>query len=207
MTGREAFLAASDVSRETLARLDSYAALLEKWNPSINLVSKSTLPELWTRHFLDSAQILELAPEEAKSWVDLGTGGGFPGMIVAILAAGSRPGLRVTCVESDLRKATFLRTVAREAGIAAEVIARRIEEVPPLGADVVSARALAPLADLLAHAHRHLKPGGVALFPKGASHAEEVARALETWSFRLDTYPSKTDPEAIVLKLGDIRRV
>lgn len=207
MKGRDAFVAAMDVSRETLDRLEIYADLLEKWNPSINLVSRATLPDLWRRHFLDSAQILEIASPEAAIWADLGTGGGFPGLVVAILAAEFRPALRVTCIESDLRKATFLRTVVREAGVEVTVISQRIEQVPTLGADVVSARALAPLATLIAYADRHLRPGGEAILLKGAGHAEEVRRALETCAFRMDTYPSKTDPEATILKLGDIRRV
>ena len=202
---RAGFLAQVDVSRETLARLDSYAALLTKWNPAINLVAPSTLGQLWTRHFLDSAQVLEIAPE-GHTWVDIGTGGGFPGLIVAILAAEKRPDLRVTCIESDLRKATFLRTVARETGVDARVISKRIEQVEPLGADILSARALASLTQLLDFAERHLSPNGRALFPKGANHAVEVQEALENWSFQADTYPSKTSSEAVILSLGDIHR-
>lgn len=202
---RAGFLTQVDVSRETLARLDGYAGLLTKWNPAINLVAPSTLGQLWTRHFLDSAQVLEIAPE-GRTWVDIGTGGGFPGLIVAILAAEKRPNLRVTCIESDLRKATFLRTVARETGVKADVISKRIEQVDPLGADILSARALASLAQLLSYAERHLSPNGRALFLKGANHAAEVQEALETWSFRADTYPSKTSSEAVILSLGDIRR-
>lgn len=202
---QERFVASTNVSRETLERLETYAALLTKWNPKINLVARSTLDDLWNRHFLDSAQILEIAPAGA-TWADLGTGGGFPGLVVAILAAESRPALRVTCVESDLRKATFLRTVLRETGVAGEVISKRIEEVPPLTADIVSARALAPLSSLLGFAERHLKPGGAALFLKGAEHEKELKEALETWSFRADTYPSKTHPDAVILKIGDISR-
>lgn len=202
---RAGFLAQVDVSRETLARLDAYAALLAKWNPAINLVAPSTLGQLWTRHFLDSAQVLEIAPD-GQSWVDIGTGGGFPGLIVAILAAEKRPDLRVTCIESDLRKATFLRTVARETGVEVEVISKRIEQVEPLGADILSARALASLTQLLAFAERHLSPDGRALFLKGANHATEVKEALEMWSFRADTYPSKTSSEAVILSLGDIHR-
>lgn len=207
MTDREAFVAAVDVSRETLARLDEYAALLTKWNPSINLVSKSTLPFLWRRHFLDSAQVMSLARETARTWVDLGTGGGFPGMIVAILAADRRPDLHVSCVESDTRKATFLRTVARACGIQVDVISRRIEEIEPMSADILSARALAPLTVLLDYADRHLSPSGEAVFLKGASFEKEIAEALETWAFELDTYPSETDPDATLLKLKEIRRV
>jgi len=202
---RAGFLAQVDVSRETLARLNAFAALLAKWNPAINLVAPSTLGQLWTRHFLDSAQVLEVAPD-GQSWADIGTGGGFPGLIVAILAAEKRPDLRVTCIESDLRKATFLRTVARETGVEVEVISKRIEQVEPLGADILSARALASLTQLLAFAERHLSPDGRALFLKGANHATEVKEALEMWSFRADTYPSKTSSEAVILSLGDIHR-
>ncbi|GKY86453.1 16S rRNA (guanine(527)-N(7))-methyltransferase RsmG [Sinisalibacter aestuarii] len=207
MSGRAAFEAALSVSRETTDRLEIYAALLEKWNPAINLVAKSTISALWTRHFLDSAQVFELGAPGARLWADIGTGGGFPGLIVAILAQELRPGLKVICIESDQRKATFLRTVVRETGISAEVIAKRIEEVEPLGADVISARALAPLPDLLRFAGRHLRDGGEAIFLKGAGYRGEVSESLETWSFRMDTYPSKTDPDATILTIGDIHRV
>ncbi len=207
MTGeRDSFLSQVDVSRETLERLDNYAALLSKWNPAINLVAPSTLQHLWKRHFLDSAQVLELAPN-AKKWVDIGTGGGFPGMIIAILAAQMRPNMRVTCIESDLRKATFLRNVARETGVDVQVISERIEQVEPLSADVLSARALAPLTKLLGFAERHLSLNGRALFLKGVSYADEVKEALENWRFQVDTYASKTDPNAVILTLGDISRV
>jgi len=204
MIGDSAF---GDVSRETRARLEIFSGLLAKWNPKINLVSTTTIEDAWSRHFLDSAQVFGLASDNAGTWVDLGTGGGFPGLVIAILAMEARPGLRVVCVESDQRKATFLRTVVRETGAAAEVIAERIEKVPPIGADIVSARALAPLSKLLGYAERHLAPEGEAIFLKGAGSRKEVAEALESWSFRLDTYPSKTDPDATVLRIGDIRRV
>ncbi|PIE15960.1 MAG: 16S rRNA (guanine(527)-N(7))-methyltransferase RsmG [Rhodobacterales bacterium] len=203
---RQSFLSQVDVSRETLERLDTYAALLTKWNPAINLVAPSTLQHLWSRHFLDSAQVLGIAPD-AKKWVDIGTGGGFPGLIVAILAAQTHPDLAVTCIESDLRKATFLRTVARETGVDVQVISNRIEQVEPLHADVLSARALAPLNKLLGFAERHLSPDGRALFLKGASYADEVKEALENWRFQADTYASKTDLNAVILTLGDISRV
>lgn len=204
--GRAAVLAALDVSRETIERLDTYVALLAKWNPAINLVARSTLPELWTRHILDSAQLLELAPERARHWADLGSGGGFPGLVIAILAAEKRPELRVTLVESDLRKAAFLNTVVREVGLSTVICAERIESLPPLKADVLSGRALAPLTDLLAHAERHLAEGGLALFPKGAAHKAEIAEALERWRFSVQKHPSRTDPEAVLLSIGDIAR-
>ncbi|WP_212522906.1 16S rRNA (guanine(527)-N(7))-methyltransferase RsmG [Actibacterium sp. MT2.3-13A] len=200
-------LAGVDVSRETFERLKTYEALLRKWNPAINLVSRNTLDAAWTRHFVDSAQIFELAPKNTRHWADLGSGGGFPGMVIAILAAERAPEMRVTLVESDQRKATFLRSVAREAGVKAEVIARRIEEVPPLGADVLSARALASLTQLLGFAERHLCSGGIALFPKGAGHQAELDEALETWRFGVHKIPSRTEPGAVILSLGGIARV
>lgn len=196
-----------DVSRETFERLESYADLLRKWNARINLVSGASLSELWTRHILDSAQLLTLAPASGNRWIDLGSGGGFPGAVVAILAAEKQPNLIMTLVESDQRKATFLRAVSRETGVPMAVLAQRIEDIPPLEADVISARALAPLIGLLAHAERHLADGGVALFPKGANVSKEIAAALERWRFRCETLTSQTDKEAVILRIGDIERV
>lgn len=195
-----------NVSRETMARLETYAALLKKWNPAINLVAKSTLDDLWERHFEDSAQVFDLCPDGASAWVDLGSGGGFPGMVVAILAAEARPALKVTLVESDQRKATFLRTVARDCGVMVNVQAVRAETLAQQGADVVSARALAPLADLLAHADRHLRPGGSALLQKGAQAEAEIAEALASWRFTVQRTPSKTDPRAVILMIGELAR-
>lgn len=194
------------VSRETAARLDAFEALVRKWNPAINLVSKASLAELRQRHIADSEQLFELAGVAAGHWVDLGTGGGFPGMVVAIRAAGEAPGLRVTCIESDGRKAAFLMTAARELGLAVTVLAERIEAAEPQAAEVVSARALAPLTALLPLAARHLKQGGFAIFPKGAQHAKEVVQARADWRFDLTDWPSRTDPEARILKLGAITR-
>jgi 16S rRNA (guanine527-N7)-methyltransferase len=206
MKGRAEALAVLNVSRETVSRLDAYAALLEKWNPAINLVAKSTLAELWTRHILDSAQLFDLAPLDAKRWADLGAGGGFPGLVIAILAAEKRPELKIALVESDARKAAFLQAALRETGLAAEVIAERIEKIPPLQADVVSARALAPLPKLLAYAERHLAEGGVALFPKGAGAEAELSESLERWQFSVQKHPSRTDQEAAVLRIGELKR-
>lgn len=199
------FAARVDVSRETLARLEIYAELLRKWNPAINLVSRATIDELWTRHILDSVQLFDVVPEGAKSWADLGTGGGFPGVVIAIMAA-EQPDLSVTCIESDTRKATFLRTVLRETGVRGTILASRIEAVDPLGGDVVSARALAPLSKLLGYATHHLKPGGVALFAKGAEHEKEIEEALESWSFRVDKIASRTNPESVILRVREIER-
>lgn len=207
MTSSGSGLAGLDVSRETLERLEAYEALLGKWNPAINLVAKGTIADAWTRHFLDSAQIFALAPPIARTWLDIGSGGGFPGMVVAIIAAELRPRLSVTLMDSDLRKAAFLNEVARQTGIEATITAGRVEDLPPVGADVISARAFAPLTTLLALTERHLKPGGTGLFLKGARHQQEIAQALESFRFDLQKVPSQTDPQAVILSVGGITRV
>ncbi|MFY0681985.1 MAG: 16S rRNA (guanine(527)-N(7))-methyltransferase RsmG [Thalassovita sp.] len=197
----------SDVSRETMDRLEIYAALLEKWNPRINLVSKSTISDMWQRHFVDSAQIFDLGPQDARSWVDLGSGGGFPGLVIAIIAAELRPDQKVTLVESDARKSTFLRTVVRETGIKADVLTDRVEKIASLGADVVSARALADLSTLLGFAKHHLKPEGTCLFPKGVSWEKEIKDAGESWRFEHESLKSGTETGAVILRIGDIVHV
>jgi 16S rRNA (guanine527-N7)-methyltransferase len=205
-TCAEALGDACGVSRETAARLQIYADLLEKWNPRINLVARGTIADLWTRHFRDSAQLLALAPDSASTWCDLGSGGGFPGMVVAMLAVERAPALSVSLVEADKRKATFLRTVIRECGLSVTVLDERIEKLSPQQADVVSARALAGLPSLLGHAHRHMHAGGAALFPKGARRADEVRDALALWQFRCETFPSETDPDAVILRISELSR-
>lgn len=202
MTGKERFQKLTNVSRETLEMLEIYADLLKSWNRKINLVSPNTLDDLWDRHFLDSAQLMAHG-KGADHWVDLGSGGGFPGAVVAIIAGSAT---RTTLIESDQRKAAFLRTVARET-VGFTVLARRIEEAPPQAADVVSARALAPLPRLLDYVDRHLAPGGRAILPKGRKAPEEIREALEHRRFDCETYPSQTDPDAVILTLGEIKRV
>ena len=202
-----AFRRAFDVSRETLERLEAYAALVKKWSPRINLVSTKTLGEIWNRHFLDSAQLFSLAPEGAKHWADLGSGGGFPGLVCAVMAREKAPAMRFSLVESDRRKAAFLAQAGRALDLDVRVFAERAEHLAPLGADILSARALAPLNGLLPLAARHLLPGGCALFPKGATYRRELQQALENWRFQSEVYPSMTNDEAAVLKLGEIERV
>ena len=193
------------VSRETLDGLKQLEGLVRRWTPAINLVSRSTIPLLWERHILDSVQLFALAPPEANHWVDLGSGGGFPGLAIAVLAKQARPDLEVTLVDSDLRKLTFLREAVRMLGLSSRVIGGRIESVPPQGADVLSARALADLPNLLVFAKRHLREGGLALFPKGARYEEELARARKGWIFDVSVLPSVTDGSAAILKIGKIR--
>ncbi len=202
----ETFARDFDVSRETITRLKTFSGLLESWNPRINLVSRASLADVWSRHIADSAQLLELAPTGADTWADLGAGGGFPGLVIAILAQDKRPSLRLALVESDKRKCAFLRSVLQKTDVTTTIVSERIEETPPLGAAVVSARALAPLSRLIDYATRHLAPGGTALFPKGAAWRTEVAEALETRRFRCEEIPSRTAADAVILRIGEIDR-
>lgn len=184
-----------------------FERLLRKWNGAINLVAPASLDHFWRRHALDSVQLLDRAPAQARRWVDLGSGGGLPGLVVAIVAASERPDLSVTMIESDGRKAAFLEAVVRECGIASRILAERIEGAPAQGADVVSARALAPLPRLLGLAERHLAPEGTALLAKGAAHQQEIAEALELWRFSIQKWPSLTDPSAVILEIKGLSRV
>ena len=194
------------VSRETQDRLNIYLELLRKWSPKINLVSAETLSTAAERHFADSLQIADLYRHEAGHWVDLGSGGGFPGAVVAIVKAEECPDIKVILVESDQRKATFLRTVSRETGVCFNVVAKRIENLEPLEADVLSARALAPLDVLLGYSEQHLKKGGTALFAKGETWRYEVEDASKSWRFSLKSHKSRTNPNAAILEIGDLSR-
>lgn len=197
LAGRADALAAVAVSRETQDRLDLYAELLLKWQPKINLVGPDTVPELWRRHFLDSMQLLPLLPAATQRLVDLGSGAGFPGLVLAMLGVPE-----VHLVESDARKAIFLREVARQAGVAVTVHNMRIEAMTPLPADVVTARALAPLPRLLDWAERFRQPHTVLLFLKGRGAEAELAQAGLAASPAVTRHPSRTDPDATVLRIG-----
>lgn len=198
---------ASRVSRETLSHLERYAELLVKWQKTINLVAPSTVPHVWSRHMLDSAQLMDHAPKDAMSWLDLGSGGGFPGLVCATIAKETHPGMKVTLVEADLRKAAFLRETARQMGIPVGVLSRRIEDLPDRKADIISARALAPLSTLCSHAHRHLAEGGVCLFQKGARFLDELATAKQDWHMTYTIVPSVTDADAVLLRIEQLSHV
>ena len=205
--GAQALSGLVDVSRETLQRLEIYSDLLIRWNKRINLVAPQSIEQLWERHFLDSAQIFGMIPVNTRLCADFGSGGGFPGLVAAILGAELTPHTSFSMVEADQRKSVFLRTVVRETGIKASVFAGRIEELPKLNADVITARALAPLSKLLAYAEVHGQASTRCIFPKGERHRREIDEALENWSFDCKTYPSKTDADAVILVVGDIKRV
>ncbi len=192
----------ADVSRETEAALESYLALLAEWNPRINLVASATIDEWRVRHVTDSTQLAPLFPTGPGPFADLGSGAGLPGLVLA--AAG--PAAEWHLIESDQRKSAFLREAARRMGLARVTVhAVRIEaaKLPPLRA--VTARALAPLEKLLPHAHRLLAPDGVAVFPKGRMAEQELTAAGATWLMHAERFASRTDPEATILRLSEIR--
>lgn len=189
-----------------LAQLRLFAALVEKWTQRINLVAKSTLPDLWSRHIEDSARLALLVPEPPAIWADFGSGGGFPGIVVAVILADRGAATRMILVESDQRKAAFLREAVRQLSLNAAVRSERAETLPPLNAGIVSARALSALPALCDLAARHLAPGGVALFPKGETHAAETAEARKIWQFDLETHADPGHKGSAILELRNIHR-
>ncbi len=197
----EDFRTRTGLGAEPMERLTVYADLLIRWQQRINLVGPNTIPDLWRRHMLDSWQLYPLLPPTAHRLVDLGSGAGFPGLVLAILGAPD-PHL----IESDSRKAAFLREAARATGTEITVHTERIEKVSPLGADIVTARALAPLAKLLPWADRHLAPGGHCLFLKGAGAEDELTEAAKDWMMTCRRTRSITDPSGLILDLEEVRR-
>lgn len=195
------------VSDISLDRLFQFEQLVQKWNPTINIVAKSTIGALWERHILDSIQLFRCASPDQENWVDLGSGGGFPGIVVAILAAELMPGMRVSLVESDRRKGVFLGECIRHLGLSAAVHSCRIEDLAPQNASVVSARALAPLQVLCGYAFRHVQPDGICAFLKGASVDVEIAEAEKIWRFDLDRVASVTDSRSSILFLRGLCHV
>ena len=201
---RAASIPGLDVSRETTEKLHLLESELRRWQAIKNLVGPATLDRIWDRHIADSLQLLHLAPE-ARTWLDLGSGAGFPGLVLAIAGAGS--GLQVHLVESNSRKCAFLRHIARLTGSAATVHEARLEAVIPgfVGkADVVSARALASLVQLLDWTAPVLKAGTIGLFPKGRDAEIELTEARKKWTFEVETLPSSTDSDARILRITSI---
>jgi len=197
-------IGSENVSRETKEYLSEYVNLISKWNPHINLVSKKSLEDIWPRHIWDSWQINELAPKSAKNWLDLGSGGGLPGVLVAIYAKANQLDRQVCLMESDRRKGQFLRTVIRELDLNAVVITERIEVAAVHNADVISARALASLNQLLGFAYRHLAKDGLVLVHKGGQYQNEIESARQNWHFDSIAHPSITEPTAAILKIRSI---
>ena len=196
-----------DVSRETLEKLKSFEDLVVKWTAKINLIAKGTVSDVWDRHIVDSVQIWDQAPQNWSHWVDIGSGGGFPAIPIACIASEKKPESRFTLIESDQRKGAFLRTAARELDLNVKVISERIEKAEPQSADVISARALASMTDLLGFAERRLVADGTCLFQKGKTAEQEIFDARQHWVFDYKSTPSITDPEASLISIKGFNRV
>lgn len=198
------------VSRETIARLDIYKALLERWQAKTNLVARSTLEAFWHRHVADSLQVLPIAGD-AQYWVDLGSGGGFPGLVLAIARMEAGRGRHVL-IESNARKCAFLREVARETGAAVDVVNDRIERAGGRLAaadalpEIVTARALAPLSKLLEWSAPLLAEGGRAIFHKGREYAAELEECHGLWEFDLVSHVSRLEADSVLLEIRSPRR-
>lgn len=207
------FAARFGVSRETVTRLTQYQALLGKWQKSINLVGPATLARFWDRHAADSAQILSLAPAYAKTWLDLGSGAGFPGLVLAIMLAEHNPQAHVHMVESDRKKVNFLRTVLRDTGVKASVHHARIEalaaERPDALAqiDVVTARALASLDELAAYMAPFIDSSTIALLHKGRDWQDELTACRKNWNMLVEAHVSCTDEAARIVEISQLARL
>ena len=197
--GPQGFAEIIPVSRETLARLEACAELLTRWSARINLVGRDTIADLWRRHILDSAQLRAFVPDRARSMIDLGSGAGLPGLVLAILGV---PGVEL--VEADSRKCAFLREAARITEAAVTLRPCRIEAVSPHPVDVVTARACAPLDRLLGFAEPFLAPNSECLFLKGERVEEELTLARKHWTMTASIYPSRSDPRGVVLRLQQV---
>ena len=203
----ERFAGRFDVSRETIARLQIYEAILKHWQRGTNLVAPKTLEHIWHRHFADSAQLLTHAPDW-KTWLDLGAGAGFPGLVIAICAA-NREDVRVHIVESNARKCAFCQEVVRETGCSVEIHEARIESLGAgdklIGADIVTARALAPLDRLFELALPFFSAGTMGLFLKGRRAGAEMADAQMRWECEAQLRASATDAQARIVQIRNLR--
>ena len=204
--GPEEFAAATHVSRETLGRLKIYASMLEDWNARHNLVSRASMTGLWRRHFLDSAQLLDFIPPRAHSLVDLGSGAGFPGLVLAELLR-ERTGFRVVLYEATAKKCRFLEAVALRLNLTPEIRQARIEEATPEPFDVITARACAPLTELLDYAQRFWSKNSLALFLKGQNIEVELTQARKSWRMTLERHPSRSDASGVILEIRELHRV
>lgn len=208
MNGDEQFRSlvalAPDVSRETMQCLSQLATELVRWNARINLVGPATEGDIWNRHVLDSAQLMRLAPS-AISWLDLGSGGGFPGLVIAAMLK-QRVGGQIDLVESNRKKAGFLQAMTGTLRLPARVHAERIEDVRIENAEVVTARALAPLPLLFTLSEPWLSGGATGLFHKGRDYAQEVAESKRSWAFDLLEHRSAVDPAGVILQITNLRR-
>ena len=203
----ENFLMTYNVSRETYDRLELCRQALSEWQNKFNLVSRKSLEDAWNRHFLDSAQLYPLLPRGARTLADLGSGAGFPGMVLAIMATEKTPYLKVTLIERTGKKTLYLNHLKKITGCTnVEILNKRIEDVEGRSFEVITARADTALSDLLAYAFPLLKKNGICIFPKGRSYKDEIKAAENKWNFQYDAVSSATDSESVVLVIRNLTR-
>lgn len=204
--GPEEFATASGVSRETLARLKAYVALLAEWNALHNLVSEASLNDVWRRHIWDSAQLAPLVPSEAKSLVDLGSGAGFPALVLAAMFR-EKPDFRVVVTDSIAKKCHFLEAAAERMELNVQVKNGRMEGFPREAFDVITARACAPLAKLLGYAQHFKGKRTTCLFLKGQNVEAELTEAHKSWKIQAIRHPSRSDPSGVILEVREFENV
>ena len=195
-----------NVSCETIEKLKTYQELLLEWQKKFNLVSNSSLQNVWERHFEDSAQLFDYIPEDAESLIDFGSGAGFPAMVIAIMSVEKTPYLKVTMVESIKKKTLYLNEVALKTGVDVEIKNDRIENLPLKKYDVITSRAMASLVDLLKYAYPFCSEKTVCLFPKGKNYSLELAEAHKKWRFKCSIEQSKVSEEGKILIITDIKK-
>lgn len=195
-----------NVSRETFDKLKHYQSMLIEWQARFNLVSSSTLEDAWNRHFLDSAQLFSLIPNQAKILYDFGSGAGFPGMVLAIMANEKMPNLQVSLIESTTKKTLYLNAVKAETNTNVTILNDRIEKLRLPQADVITSRAMASLTELLGYAYRFCKKESLCIFPKGKKYAEELAEAHKHWKFKCQIIASSQSDEGKILVITDLSK-
>ena len=195
------------VSRETFDRLRTFESLVKKWTKTINLISKGDFNKIWERHILDSAQIFPYLPKSPNIYSDFGSGAGFPSIVLATLLYEENPNIKIHLIESDGRKVVFLRTALRELQIPGTVLDKRVQDVKLSPSRILSARAVAPLRDLLYMAETLINEETICFFPKGVGWKKEVQDAQKQWKFNLKAINSQTRSDAVILELGSIKRV
>ena len=198
------FVKSLNVSRETLNGFYEYESLLSKWNEKINLVSKNTLMDIWERHFLDSGQIIKHVEASGKRWVDVGSGAGFPGLVVALLLRDRKIDCDLVLVEKNPKKGFFLKEVIRKLNLTVEVVNDNIDTLEPLNADILTARAFSELNNLIEIAFRHRKKEGICLFLKGENYRIELDKTLNYWFFDYDIVGSLSSSSGKIIRVKKI---
>ena len=198
------FIKSLNVSRETLKGFYEYKTLLSKWNEKINLVSKNTLLDIWERHFLDSGQIIKHVDASGKRWVDVGSGAGFPGLVVALLLRDRKIDCDLVLVEKNPKKSFFLKEVIRKLNLSAEVVNNNIDTLEPLNADILTTRAFSELNNLIEIAFRHRKKEGICLFLKGENYRIELDKTLNYWFFDYDIVGSLSSSSGKIIRVKKI---